>query len=103
MKSATIYLNKIKAAKFIEHNQSSYELEYDANYKGNPVSLTLPIRKESYLFNRFPPFFEGLLSEGIMLEALLRTKKIDRNDLFSQLMAVGQDLVGHVTVEKENE
>lgn len=33
-----------------------------------------------------------------MLDALLRNAKIDRDDPFSQLLAVGQDLVGAVTV-----
>jgi serine/threonine-protein kinase HipA len=35
-----------------------------------------------------------------MLEGLLRQKKIDRSDLFFQLVAVGGDLVGAVTVEE---
>ena len=34
-----------------------------------------------------------------MLEALLRELKIDRNDAFAQICAVGGDLVGAVTVE----
>ena len=48
----------------------------------------------------FPPFFDGLLPEGIQLEGLLKLKKIDRNDLFSQLMAVGEDVVGVVTLQE---
>ncbi|WP_156812382.1 HipA N-terminal domain-containing protein [Legionella tunisiensis] len=43
--------------------------------------------------------FEGLLPEGIMLEALLRKYKIDRNDYFGQLILVGRDVVGAVTIE----
>ena len=34
-----------------------------------------------------------------MLEGLLRRTKLDRSDLMSQLIAVGKDLVGNVTVE----
>jgi serine/threonine-protein kinase HipA len=52
-----------------------------------------------YSFDSFPPFFDGLLPEGIQLESLLRRRKIDRGDLFAQLVAVGADLVGVVTVE----
>ena len=44
--------------------------------------------------------FEGLLPEGMMLEALLRKYKIDRNDYFGQIIMVGQDVVGAVTVEE---
>jgi serine/threonine-protein kinase HipA len=36
----------------------------------------------------------------MMLDALLRQQKIDRNDLFGQLVTVGRDLVGAVTVEE---
>jgi serine/threonine-protein kinase HipA len=35
-----------------------------------------------------------------MLDGMLRQLKIDRNDLFSQLVAVGKDMVGAVTVEE---
>ena len=33
-----------------------------------------------------------------MLDGLLRQRKIDRDDLFGQLVAVGEDVVGAVTV-----
>ena len=60
----------------------------------------MPLRKLGYEFESFPPFFEGLLPEGYQLEGLLKFGKIDRNDFFSQLMAVGDDLVGNVTVKE---
>ncbi len=37
-----------------------------------------------------------------MLDALLRKYKIDRNDYFGQLIKVGQDVVGAVTIEEIN-
>ena len=52
------------------------------------------------MFDEFPPFFEGLLPEGIQLDALLRQTKIDRNDFFSILLITGKDLVGSVTLEE---
>jgi len=77
-----------------------YRFEYYSGYSGPPVSLTMPTNISVYNFDSFPPFFDGLLPEGYQLEGLLKFKKIDRNDLFSQLMAVGNDLVGNVTVNK---
>ena len=59
----------------------------------------MPTTQSSYVYERFPPFFEGLLPEGVMLEGLLRQTKLDRSDLMSQLITVGKDLVGNVTVE----
>ena len=76
-----------------------YLFSYDPSYPGPPVSLTMPVVERVFQFDRFPPFFDGLLPEGVLLEGLLRTLKIDRDDCFSQLTAVGADLVGAVTVE----
>lgn len=36
-----------------------------------------------------------------MLEGLLRQNKIDRTDAFAQLIAVGKDTVGAVTIEAD--
>ncbi len=80
--------------------QKSYRFEYDENYSGVPVSLTMPIESHIYEFDEFPPFFDGLLPEGFQLEGLVKQLKIDRYDYFSQLVAVGKDLVGAVTVEE---
>jgi serine/threonine-protein kinase HipA len=54
----------------------------------------------TYTYDKFPPFFEGLLPEGVQLDGLLKIKKIDKDDLFSQLMAVGDELVGVITLEE---
>jgi serine/threonine-protein kinase HipA len=78
-----------------------YLFKYSDRYDGPPISLTMPVNKKEYSFDEFPPFFEGLLPEGIQLESLLRQTKIDRNDFFSILVVTGEDLVGSVTVEEE--
>ncbi|MCP4347649.1 MAG: toxin HipA [Desulfobacterales bacterium] len=81
----------------IEKNRK-YRFTYDDEYKGSRVSLTMPTGKKVWEYDTFPPFFEGLLPEGFNLEALLRIHKIDPDDCFSQLAAVGADLPGAVTV-----
>jgi serine/threonine-protein kinase HipA len=50
-------------------------------------------------FQSFPAPFEGLLPEGAQLDALLRIRKLDKHDLFGQLLAVGQDVVGSLRIE----
>ncbi len=77
-----------------------YRFTYFDSYSGPLVSLTMPRADREFFFDRFPPFFDGLLPEGSQLEGLLRLKKIDRRDCFSQLVAVGRDMVGAVTVEE---
>lgn len=101
MRSALVHVHGELAATLEEQERGSkYILRYHPNYQGEPVSLTLPIQLEPYIFAHFPPFLDGLLPEGAMLDALLRQKKIDRTDFFSQLLAVGGDLVGAITVKK---
>jgi len=100
MRRARILVHGSPAALLEEAEaHTSYRLTYLATYDGPPVSLTLPVRTEPYTFTVFPAFFDGLLPEGPQLEGLLRIRKIDRRDLFAQLVAVGGDVVGCVTVE----
>ena len=100
MRTAHVYVGDACAGQLTECSANQYRFEYAEGYSGLSVSLTLPVDKKAFLYNSLPPFFEGLLPEGEMLEGLLRQKKIDRSDLFSQLVAVGGDLVGAVTVEE---
>jgi len=99
MRRAEVYMHGARAGVLEEIEKGKkYTFCYDEGYIGDPVSLTMPVSKKQYEFDSFPPFFEGLLPEGVQLEGLLRVRKIDKNDLFGQLVAVGEDMVGAVTV-----
>ncbi len=100
MKKARVLVNGIEAGILEELQEGKYQFTYLSNYQGAPVSLTMPLVNPRYDFDCFPPFFEGLLPEGAMLEALLRKYKIDKNDYFMQLIKVGEDVVGAVTIEE---
>ncbi len=99
MRKACVFVNGIDAGILEKLKGRKYQFSYHADYHGAPVSLTMPLTNKIYEFDVFPPFFEGLLPEGAMLEALLRKYKIDKNDYFRQLIKVGQDVVGSVTIE----
>jgi serine/threonine-protein kinase HipA len=100
MRKAKIYVKGVEAGILTELQQGKeYLFEYLDAYEGLEVSRTMPKNVKVYKFDKFPPFFEGLLPEGIQLDGLLKIKKIDRNDYFSQLIAVGDDMVGIVTVK----
>lgn len=104
MRKAKLYNFGIPAGELIEIEQGrKYKFVYFEDYNGSPVSLTMPVKQREFEFNRFPPFFDGLLPEGVQLEALIRQMKIDKNDFFSQLIHVGKDLIGSVTVEEIKE
>lgn len=97
---ASVFVSGTLAGIFEEiERKKKFRLSYLENYSGPPISLALPVRSEPYDFEKFPPFFDGLLPEGSQLEGLLRQKKLDKNDYFGQLVAVGADMVGAITVK----
>jgi serine/threonine-protein kinase HipA len=104
MKKAKIFSDGSLVGYLIEQKKNhQYEFVYLEGYCGPPVSLTMPVTERVYSFDRFPPFFDGLLPEGFMLDALLQKTKLDKDDHFEQLLRVGGELVGNITVERDNE
>ena len=99
-RKARVYHQGKLAGHLEEDERGAWVFRYEAGYRGHPVSLSLGVREEPYHFETFPPPFEGLLPEGENLDALLGNLGIDRDDLFRQLMAVGQDVVGALTFEE---
>jgi serine/threonine-protein kinase HipA len=104
MRRAKVYMHKEEAGMLIEvEMKKQYRFMYTDSYQGESISVTMPVKEKVFRYDYLPPFFEGLLPEGANLEALLRSKKIDRDDHFSQLIEVGKDTVGAVTVEEVEE
>ena len=100
MRKAEVYQQAALAGILEELDGGRWRFTYSGGYSGEPVSQTMPLAQSVHEFDRFPPAFEGLLPEGIQLEAMLRRYKLDRTDLFGQLIVAGQDLVGSLTVKE---
>jgi len=100
MRKAEIYQQGQLAGTLAEIDRNHYQFAYKPGYSGEPISLALPVREIPYDFDKFPPVFEGLLPEGMQLEALLRRYKVDKRDMFQQLLIVGEDVVGSLTVKE---
>ena len=100
MRKADVYQQGTLAGILEELDQNRYRLSYGPGYQGRPISLALPVREAPYEFDKFPPVFEGLLPEGLQLESMLRRYKIDKKDLFKQLVTVGEDVVGSLTIKE---
>jgi serine/threonine-protein kinase HipA len=101
MRKAKVYIKGVEAGILTESVRGKeYLFEYLDGYEGVDISRTMPKTSKVFKFDKFPPFFDGVLPEGIQLEGLLKIKKIDRKDYFSQLIAVGEDMVGAVTVKE---
>lgn len=102
MKKARILVNGIVAGILEKLDGDHYRFTYEKAYQGPPVSLTMPLAANIYQYEKFPPFFEGLLPEGEMLEAVVRKHKLDKKDYFGQLLKVGQNVIGAVTIQSVN-
>ena len=101
MRKAKVFVKGIEAGILSEMKQGTeYVFEYLDGYDGLEISRTMLLNRKLYSFDKFPPFFEGLLPEGIQLDGLLKIKKIDKNDFYSQLLAVGEDLIGVITIKE---
>ena len=83
-------------------DREDYAFEYLMEYTGPPVFLGWALTRQRREWDTFPPAFDGLLPEGVLLDQLLAKQKLDRADKWGQLAAVGQDLTGFVTVLAEN-
>ena len=98
MRTASVLVGGEPAGMLEEHSPTRFVFRYFESYDGPPVSLTMPVSTREIVFEGFPAFFEGLLPEGVMLDGLLRQRKIDNDDYLGQLLAVGEDVVGSVTI-----
>jgi serine/threonine-protein kinase HipA len=101
MRKAKVFNHDELAGYLTENDDGTYYFDYLETYQDAEISLTMPTSQKHYTFTSFPPFFDGLLPEGLNLEGLLRKAKLDRNDCFSQLIIVGSNCVGSVTVEPD--
>jgi serine/threonine-protein kinase HipA len=99
VKKAHIYQQNLLAGLLEELGNEHWRFTYQDGYNGRPISLTMPLTTKVHEFTKFPPVFEGLLPEGLQLDTMLRLYKLDRNDLFGQLLLVGADVVGSLTIE----
>jgi serine/threonine-protein kinase HipA len=103
-----VYCRGVLAGRIEEQPGGGYRFFYDPDYLASadakPVSLTLPLGRESFASPCLFPFFYGLLAEGILKDIQCRKLKLDENDHFGRLLQTAEsDTIGDVTVVAEAE
>lgn len=88
----------------LEQRDRGYAFRYLSGYlaleDAEEVALSLPLRTEPYLTeHHLPPFFDGLIPEGWMLQLAVRRFGIGPTDRFALLLATAGSPVGAVRVE----
>ena len=91
-----------KLAGILEEHDRGYAFKYDPDYlessEAHAVSLSLPLRAETYEDKRLFPFFDGLIPEGWLLEIAEKTWKLNPRDRMGLLLACCRDCIGAVSV-----
>ena len=101
---AFVYVYNVYAGELCETDEGysfSYDKEYLSSGDAHPVSLTLPIREESYTSKTLFSFFDGLIPEGWLLDVVSRNWKIDSKDRFALLLVACKDAIGSVSIREE--
>lgn len=106
MKSAKIYMYE-RNARMLREDENGFSFVYDPSYlqqpDAEPISLSMPLRKEPYEDKVLFPFFDGLIPEGWLLNIAERSWKINQRDRMSLLLACCKDCIGAVSVVPEEE
>lgn len=100
-REAKIYFKDQLAGYLVEGDGGysfSYNQEYLESSNPKPISLTLPISKETYYSNVLFPFFDGLIPEGWLLEIGEKHWKLNPRDRFELLINLCRDTIGAVSV-----
>ena len=77
---------------------NQFLFEYDRDYCGKPISLSMPISGKRFESERLHPFFESLAPEGWLRERYCTLQHLD-DDSLTILIENGRDLIGAVRLE----
>ena len=94
-----VYFHDQLAGILQKKDDGTYHFKYDDHYEGSAISFTMPVAEKNYIYPTFPPFFDGLLPEGLHLTLLLKNHHLNETDYLGQLVAVGDNLMGAVNIK----
>lgn len=92
-----VYLHGDLAGTLERLSRARLRFTYESAWVGEgrqPLSLSLPVRREPYAHDRCAPFFEGLLPEGDFLKAIAQTLHVSATNSFQLLAELGGECGG---------
>ena len=108
MKRGKVYIKDVFCG-IITESEEGYTFEYDKAYLNmdgaTALSPTMPLTDETYVKEMMFPVFDGLITEGWLLDIAQSSWKIDARDRMSLLLACCKDCIGDIGVIelKDNE
>ena len=103
-RKANVYVRNIFAGVLSETDEGysfSYTSDYLSRDDSGAVSLTLPLTEQTYTSKTLFPFFDGIIPEGWLLDAVSRNWKIDPKDRFGILLVACKDSIGNVSIKEK--
>lgn len=83
------------------------EFRYDDDYLSlecaRPISVSLPLREQSFSRTETRTFFESLLPEGFSRKAVAGWAHVDEGDYISLLMKLGRECIGAIQITDESD
>jgi len=101
MRQGEIWVNNQLAGVLTEDDNGyhfKYQKEYLEQEKALPVSLILPLQKDSFHSENLFPFFDGLIPEGWLLDVVHKNWKINPRDRMGLLLTTCRDCIGNISV-----
>ena len=93
-KSLTVWVDDVRSGTLVQGERRKYVFGYEKGVN-EAVSLTMPVRLESWVTPELHPIFQMNLPEGDLLGAIRRAiSKIIGDDDFSILLATGGNQIG---------
>ena len=96
-----VYLSDRRVG-FLDEQNGRLTFDYEQGVT-TPLSVKLPIRDAPFDDAQCRPFFSNLLPEGSWRQAVCRQLRIDENNDFALLKAIGADCAGAVTLEEDSD
>ena len=100
MKSLDVRYDDNIVGELSQDDSGKMSFRYDNKWivVGFPISMSLPLQKESFTEKECRPFFEGLLPEGIIRDEIARNLGVSSRSDFALLKAIGGDCAGAISV-----
>lgn len=100
MRQCKVLVHNIEAGILQETDDRRYVFTYNEDYKGDPVCISMPVRKDPYVSDSLFPYFFNMLSEGANRQLQSQLLHIDEHDDFGIMLATAQfDTIGAVTIK----
>ena len=100
-----VYLHTFLIGHLIQDDHGEVLFQYANNWLENPaavpLSLSLPLQKETFEQKSYKPFFAGILADATKRKIIARNLGISANNDFAMLEEIGGECAGAVTFVKK--